>query len=81
MQTFVNIDTHTRIWASISVPETGATLELAPGEQVDLDLPKSFDDPYLKLEQPSAHIKVQPRKSQGAKESTQATSAAETSEE
>jgi hypothetical protein len=54
---FINTDPdYTRFW-DIRHPETLATLELAPGESVELDpatLPVDFNDPYLKPVDPEA---------------------------
>lgn len=44
---YVNSDIHARVWTHLTNPETGATLELAPGESVDLD--EEVADPYLQL--------------------------------
>jgi hypothetical protein len=49
---FFNADPdYARYWEKIRNPQTLATLELAPGETVDLDidsLPIGFNDPFLK---------------------------------
>jgi hypothetical protein len=47
MRSFVNSSPETRSWSSLVNPETGRTLELGPGEKVSLDVPASFDDPFL----------------------------------
>lgn len=57
MTTYVNTGDQTRVWVTISRPD-GSTLQLAPGEEVDLDLapntagpdeePNGFVDAYLK---------------------------------
>lgn len=42
-----NVDVHTRVWTHLQRPD-GRTLELQPGEEVELDLSGDFDDPYLR---------------------------------
>jgi hypothetical protein len=44
---FKNHDSNTRMWLTLH-REDGRTLELEPGETVDLDLPKDFSDPHLR---------------------------------
>lgn len=45
MPTFRNADSQTRVWPHLRHPETQRSLELAPGEEVELDHdPK---DPFL----------------------------------
>lgn len=44
---FKNFDSNTRTWLNLQ-REDGRTLELEPGETVDLDLPKDFSDPHLR---------------------------------
>lgn len=47
MTTFTNTDTSTRVWPSLEDPATHRTLQLAPGESVDLDIPVTPEIPYL----------------------------------
>ena len=35
---------HHRVYPHLTNPETGRTLELAPGQKVELDLPEDFED-------------------------------------
>jgi len=44
---FKNHDDNRRVWTGIQL-EDGSTLELGPGESIELDLPKSFRDPHLR---------------------------------
>jgi len=44
---FRNTDVHTRVWTSLTDPETGTTLALEPGEEKELDLPEDFEDVNL----------------------------------
>lgn len=44
---YTNTSNATRIWLTLTNPETGTTLELAPGESAELDLPADFTDPFL----------------------------------
>jgi hypothetical protein len=44
---YKNTSDEQRTWPSLQRPD-GATLELAPGEEVDLDLPAGFEDLHLK---------------------------------
>ena len=46
MRTFTNSDHETRVWPGIVDPE-GHTVELAPGEEIELDLPDDFEDAHL----------------------------------
>lgn len=52
-----NTDFHTRTWNTLVNAETGRTLELAPGEQADVELPDDFTDAFLKP------AKAKPKKS------------------
>ena len=95
MNIFFNRDTHTRIWTKISVPATGRTLQLDPGESAELDLPEDYEDPYLKLKPlPKSHrsrarfsesapeeLAKADVEPQGTAEPTVAVDAAETAEE
>lgn len=56
MDRFTNTDVHTRRWNDVR-REDGRTLELAPGESADLDLPTDFTDPYLARER----VRPQPK--------------------
>jgi len=47
MTTVTNRDVHTRIWGNLTNKDTGTTLELAPGESADVDLPPGFEDLHL----------------------------------
>jgi hypothetical protein len=47
LKAYFNADVHTRTWNHITRQDTGRTLELAPGEEAELDLPDDFEDPYL----------------------------------
>ncbi len=47
MGTFYNASEHTRFWPALR-NSAGRTLELAPGEEAELDLPADFEDAYLK---------------------------------
>ena len=47
MPTYRNGDVHTRVWPTLTNPETGRTLELAPGATVDADYGADFTDQYL----------------------------------
>jgi len=47
MRTFYNSCTETRIWSDITTADD-RTLELEPGAEADLSLPKWFEDPWLK---------------------------------
>ena len=42
-----NTDVSTRVWISLANSETGATLELGPGQEGETDLPDGFTDPHL----------------------------------
>jgi hypothetical protein len=44
---YKNDSDESRLWPSISTSD-GSTLELAPGEEAELDLPEGFEDEYLK---------------------------------
>lgn len=46
MAVYRNADYQTRVWPSIQRPN-GRTLELEPGEEVELDLPDDFVDRHL----------------------------------
>jgi len=48
MARFENTDVHTRIWHNLTNAETLVTLELAPGEDAEVVVPRDFDDTYLK---------------------------------
>ena len=45
---FRNTDSSRRTWPTIQRPDS-VTLALDAGEEAELDLPKDFNDPYLKL--------------------------------
>lgn len=45
---FINTDSHHRVWPTIQ-DLNGFTLALNSGATADLDLPKDFRDPYLKV--------------------------------
>lgn len=47
MATVTNVGFTTRHWNQLTNTETGRTLELAPGESAETDLPGGFSDPYL----------------------------------
>lgn len=47
MTTFRNADYQTRVWPDLTDPDSGRTLELGPGDTVDLDLPEGFEDAHL----------------------------------
>lgn len=53
MSTYVNRDSLARVWPELADPKKGCTLELQPGEEVDLDLPADFADPFLVLKSPA----------------------------
>jgi hypothetical protein len=68
----VNTDSHTRVWLHLKNPKTFATLELKPGEAVNL--PFTVDDPYLKPMQPPAkqeHTSHRKRPVKGRKSTTE----------
>jgi hypothetical protein len=44
---YQNTSSEQRLWPSLQRPD-GTTLELAPGEEITLDLPLDFEDPHLK---------------------------------
>ncbi len=44
---FVNSSPQTRIWDHLVNVNTGTTLELAPGQQAEVNVPEGFEDPYL----------------------------------
>lgn len=46
LRTFKNGDVYHRIWPSLQTPD-GHTVDLDPEEQVQLDLPDNFKDPFL----------------------------------
>ena len=46
MTLFKNSDVHARVWTHVQRPD-GRTLELEPGEEVELDLSDGFEDAYL----------------------------------
>ena len=46
MGSYTNTSSSRRVWPRIQGPD-GHTLELDPGESVDLDPPEGFADPYL----------------------------------
>lgn len=48
MTLFENTGTSTRIWPRLTNPASATTLELAPGERVELSLDPTFDDPWLR---------------------------------
>ena len=48
MTVYVNTSVHARTWLRLQDPETGRTLRLQPGEEVELDLPDEFEDAHLK---------------------------------
>lgn len=45
---FVNTAVHARVWTHLVNAETGATLELAPGAEAEVDVQDGFTDPYLR---------------------------------
>jgi hypothetical protein len=47
MAKFVNKSFETRMWLGLKDPATGTTLQLRPGESVDLELDADFHDRYL----------------------------------
>jgi len=65
MRTYRNTDAHRRVWLSLTDPQTGRTLELAPGEERDLDLPRGFSDPWLVTDDPEPPV-ARRRKVEGA---------------
>lgn len=48
MQLYFNADSHARVWPTQTNPQTGTTLELAVGQEIELDLPADFEDAFLK---------------------------------
>lgn len=58
---YINTDDQTRTWSAISLPN-GSTLELEPKEKIELDLDKTFDDPYLKVVRPRKETSKIPTK-------------------
>ena len=46
MPVYRNADYQTRVWPSLQRPD-GRTLELEPGETVELELPEDFTDTHL----------------------------------
>ena len=48
MAVYKNTSSSYRLWPAITNPHTGTTLELQPGEEVDIDLPNEFKDPHLR---------------------------------
>ncbi len=50
MLRFKNVSEECRIWPSLQCD--GRTLALEAGQEVELDLPDGFDDPYLKPVKP-----------------------------
>jgi hypothetical protein len=70
-RTFKNTDTNTRVWMGITDTRSdlpgddknpprsreGRTLELEPGEEVDLDMPDDFEDSWLKEAKVGAAVK------------------------
>lgn len=59
MPRYVNASAHRRTWSRLRNKETGRTLDLAPGEEAEVEVPQGFEDPYLQAV-PSAPQK--PRK-------------------
>jgi hypothetical protein len=56
--TFVNTDVHRRTWLNVQGPG-GSTLELGPGETVELDIADDhplFGDPHLKAVLQRRHV-------------------------
>ncbi len=49
LETLKNVSGAARIWPDLANAETGRTLELAPGELAQVDVPDGFFDPYLQL--------------------------------
>jgi len=47
MTVYTNASSERRIWPTLTNPATGRTVELAPGQQVELDVP--VNDPYLQI--------------------------------
>ncbi len=70
---YVNTDSLERVWPNLSNPATGTTLELKPGEVVDLDpknLPEDFEDAFLKpVASPKAFSKNLPNEKGSGKAS------------
>lgn len=60
MPLYRNTDTHERVWPSLV--HEGATLHLAPGAEVDLDVPAGFDDAWLKPVPEPAHREAKSRR-------------------
>ena len=56
LRTFTNTDVHGRVWPHIQRPD-GSTLELAPGESAEVDLPEEFSDPHLSDAKPKGPAK------------------------
>jgi hypothetical protein len=50
MARVTNTSEETRYWGALVNAETGTTLELAPGESAECDIPDGLDDPYLKTD-------------------------------
>jgi hypothetical protein len=48
---YENCDNQRRVWPALTAPN-GKTLQLDPGESVDLDLAADFEDPYLVPREP-----------------------------
>lgn len=57
MKTYVNTSSQTRHWLGLTRPDSLRTLELAPGEEAELDLPDNFTDHHLK---PTTPVEVEP---------------------
>lgn len=58
VRAFVNSADEERTWPGIQRPD-GSTLQLAPGETAELDLPGEFEDEYLKpVKTPPAKAKA-----------------------
>lgn len=56
-----------RAWPHLVNAETGATLELAPGESADVDLPAEFADAHLTTSREAVRRVAKPKPSRAPK--------------